>query len=145
MKISEISSILDRDYPMLLLDGVTMIEPNKKCFAFKNLTYNEWFFPQHFPKKPVMPGTIQIEAFSQAVALPLLMTNNTSQDSNIPILLAGIDKVRFFKPVFPGSRFEIHSEVKRLDLGIAISKVTGTIQNEIVSECIITYKMQSLK
>ena len=145
MKISEISSILDRDYPMLLLDGVTMIEPNKKCLAFKNLTYNEWFFPQHFPKKPVMPGTIQIEAFSQAVALPLLMTNNTSQASNIPILLAGIDKVRFFKPVFPGSRFEIHSKVKRLDLGIAISKVTGSIHNEIVSECIITYKMQSLK
>ena len=92
-----------------------------------------------------MPGTLQIEAFSQAVALPLLIKNDSSQGPDIPILLAGIDKVRFFKPVFPGDRFDIRSEVKRLDLGVAISKVTGNIQNEIVSEAIITYKMQSLK
>ena len=72
MDISEISTILKRQYPIFLLDGVTDISPGLSCDAFKNLSYNEWFFPQHFPKKPIMPGSLQVEAFTQAVALPLL-------------------------------------------------------------------------
>ena len=141
MNISQISSTLNRKYPMLLLDGVTHIEPRVICEAYKNLTYNEWFFPEHFPGQPIMPGSLQIEAFTQAVALPLLVEQDVKNLSAVPILLAGVDKVRFFKAVIPGSRFEISAQIDRIAMGIASARVTGSVNNEIVSECKITYKI----
>jgi 3-hydroxyacyl-[acyl-carrier-protein] dehydratase len=141
MDISQISTILKREYPMLLLDGVTHIEPRLVCHAFKNLSYNEWFFPQHFPNRPIMPGTLQVEAFTQAVALPLLIAENENNSSAVPILLAGIDKVRFYKSVLPGHRFEISAQIERIAMGIATASATGSVNNEIVSECKITYKI----
>lgn len=141
MNISQISAILKREYPMLLLDGVTYIEPRVMCRAYKNLSYNEWFFPAHFPNLPIMPGTLQLEAFTQAVALPLLITEDKNNLSAIPILLAGIDKVRFYKAVFPGDRFEILAQIERIAMGIATASATGSVNNEIVSECKITYKI----
>jgi len=141
MNISQISTILKREYPMLLLDGVTHIEPRLVCHAFKNLSYNEWFFPQHFPNRPIMPGTLQVEAFTQAVALPLLIAENENNSSAVPILLAGIDKVRFYKSVLPGDRFEISTKIDRIARGIASASASGSVNNEIVSECKITYKI----
>ena len=141
MDISQISTILKREYPMLLLDGVTHIEPRLVCHAFKNLSYNEWFFPQHFPNRPIMPGTLQVEAFTQAVALPLLIAENENNSSAVPILLAGIDKVRFYKSVLPGDRFEISTKIDRIAMGIASASASGIVNNEIVSECKITYKI----
>jgi len=141
MEISQISTILKRDYPMLLLDGVTYIEPREICRAYKNLTYNEWFFPEHFPNRPIMPGTLQVEAFTQAVALPLLIDEDISNLPAIPILLAGIDKIRFYKPVIPGERLEICAQIERIAMGIATASATGSVDNEIVSECKITYKI----
>ena len=139
MNISEISKLLKRKYPFLLLDGVTHIEPEVMCNAYKNLTYNEWFFPVHFPDNPIMPGTLQLEAFTQAVALPLLV----SQDkfANIPIILAGIDKVRFYKSVVPGDRLEILVTIDRIINDVAMASVTGNVNDEKVSECKITYKL----
>ena len=141
MNISQISAILNRKYPMLLIDGVTQIEAQVMCRAYKNLTYNEWFFPSHFPNRPVMPGTLQLEAFTQAVALPLLVEKDISSLPEIPIILAGIDKVRFFKSVLPGDRFDITVKIERIAMGIANAKATGSVNNEIVSECRITYKI----
>jgi len=141
MDVVQISAILKRDYPMLLLDGVTYIEPRVICRAYKNLTYNEWFFPEHFPNRPIMPGTLQVEAFTQAVALPLLVMEDISNLPEIPILLAGIDKIRFYKSVIPGERLEICAQIERIAMGIATAKATGSVNNEIVSECKITYKI----
>jgi 3-hydroxyacyl-[acyl-carrier-protein] dehydratase len=141
MNISQVAAILKREYPMLLLDGVTAIEPMVMCHAYKNLTYNEWFFPAHFPGRPIMPGTLQLEAFTQAVALPLLVTEDPEKTSEIPILLAGIDKVRYYRSVFPGDRFEITARIERIAMGIATASATGSVNNEIVSECKITYKI----
>ena len=141
MNISQIRTVLKREYPMLLLDGVTYIEPRVICRAYKNLTYNEWFFPEHFPNQPIMPGSLQIEAFTQAVALPLLVTEDANNLPAIPILLAAVDKVRFYKSVSPGDRFEICAKIERIAMGIATASATGRVNNEIVSECKITYKI----
>lgn len=135
MNISQIRNVLKREYPTLLLDGVTYIEPRVICHAYKNLTYNEWFFPEHFPNQPIMPGSFQIEAFTQAVALPLLYKEDADNLSNIPILLAGIDKVRFYKSASPGDRFEIFAKIERIAMGIATASATGRVNNETVSEC----------
>ena len=52
-------------------------------------------FPAHFPKNPIVPGSLQIEAFTQAVALPLVVSEDLKNNFNTKVLLAGVDKVKF--------------------------------------------------
>tara|TARA_B100001059_G_C17747571_1_gene535241 strand:- start:15 stop:455 length:441 start_codon:yes stop_codon:yes gene_type:complete len=144
MTSSQIVSILDHKYPMVLIDSVTSIKRNKFCNAFKNLTYNEWFFPSHFKNNPIMPGSLQIEAFTQAVALPLMISENMQRDSKISVLLAGVDKVRFYESICPGDKLNIEVNIERIAMGIATSKVKGKVGGKLVSECMITYKIISV-
>tara|TARA_X000001036_G_C20358006_1_gene675320 strand:- start:270 stop:716 length:447 start_codon:yes stop_codon:yes gene_type:complete len=145
MNISQISSVLDHEYPMLLIDGVSDIEPNLLCNAFKNFTFNEWFFPAHFPKNPIVPGSLQIEAFTQVVALPLLVSEDLKKNINKKVLLAGVDKVRFYKSLNPGDRFDIFAKIDRIAMNVANASVKGSVEKEMVSECKITYKIISEK
>ena len=141
MDISQISDLLKREYPLLLIDGVTLIKPGLMCNAYKNISYNEWFFPSHFPEFPIMPGSLQIEAFTQAVALPLLMNKSAPNANAIPILLAGVDKVRYYESVVPGDRLDIFVQVDRIAMGIASASVQAKVSNKIVTECKVTYKL----
>lgn len=141
LDISRIATLLKREYPLLLIDGVTSIKPDLMCNAYKNLTYNEWFFPSHFPECPIMPGSLQIEAFTQAVALPLLIGRDSNNVGVVPILLAGVDKVRYYHSVFPGDRLDIYVQIERVAMGIATSSVNAKVGQKVVTECKIIYKM----
>ena len=61
------------------------------------LNPDEWFFSGHFPGYPIMPGSLQIEAFTQAVALPLLIAGDRKHQKT-PLVLFAVDKV--ILPVF---------------------------------------------
>ena len=63
---------LPHRYPFLLVDRVLECHPGKSIRALKNVTYNEPFFPGHFPGRPVMPGVMIIEALAQAGGHPVL-------------------------------------------------------------------------
>ena len=51
--------------PFLLVDRVLELHRGQRIRALKNVTYNEPFFPGHFPGRPVMPGVMIIEALAQ--------------------------------------------------------------------------------
>ena len=72
MTIEDIMKILPHRYPFLLVDRVVEKNGTDTLVAIKNVTMNEEFFNGHFPKKPVMPGVLQVEAMAQAVGLLML-------------------------------------------------------------------------
>ena len=54
----DINGILEQiphRYPFLLLDRILECTGGEKVVGLKNVTYNEWFFPGHFPDHPVTP------------------------------------------------------------------------------------------
>src|SRR5205807_478774 len=63
--INEILRYLPHRYPFMLVDRVLECIPGASITALKNVTYNEPFFPGHFPGRPVMPGVMVIEALAQ--------------------------------------------------------------------------------
>lgn len=140
LTFSELTSLLKHRYPLLLIDGVTVVEPYSLCHAFKNLTYNEWFFPSHFPTEPILPGSLIIEAFTQAVAIPILIDNIMLKGIEIPLLLVAVDKVRYYKSVHPGDRLEIVVDNIQQVMGLITSNVSGFVDGVLVSNCKITYK-----
>lgn len=102
MTINEIMKLLPHRYPMLLVDRVLEIEPDKRIVGLKNVTANEQFFQGHFPGNPVMPGVLIVEAMAQCGAL-LFLESVPDRHTKL-FLFGGIDKARFRRPVVPGDQ-----------------------------------------
>ncbi|GBL46580.1 3-hydroxyacyl-[acyl-carrier-protein] dehydratase, FabZ form [Sulfuriferula multivorans] len=118
MDINEIMAYLPHRFPFLLVDRVISLEPGKSIVALKNVSMNEPFFPGHFPKHPVMPGVLILEALAQAAALLSFKTVADAPNGDAVVYFAGIDAARFKKPVMPGDQLMLHAEILRNLKGI---------------------------
>ena len=118
MDINEIMAYLPHRFPFLLVDRVISLEPGKSIVALKNVSMNEPFFPGHFPKHPVMPGVLILEALAQAAALLSFKTVADMPNEDSVVYFAGIDAARFKKPVMPGDQLILHVEILRNLKGI---------------------------
>jgi 3-hydroxyacyl-[acyl-carrier-protein] dehydratase len=118
MDLAEVQNYLPHRYPFLLIDKVLACEPNKSIVALKNVTINEPFFQGHFPKHPVMPGVLVIEAMAQAAAILGFRTMGKVPGDEYVVYFVGIDGARFKRPVFPGDQLHIHVELLRVARGL---------------------------
>jgi 3-hydroxyacyl-[acyl-carrier-protein] dehydratase len=116
--ITEILRYLPHRYPFLLVDRVLECHPGESIKALKNVTYNEPFFPGHFPGRPVMPGVMIIEALAQATGILCFTSANVVPTEQTRFYFVGIDKARFRKPVVPGDQLILTATVQRALRGI---------------------------
>lgn len=107
LDIKEIMKIVPHRYPFLLIDKIIELEEGKRAVAIKNVTMNEPFFQGHFPGHPIMPGVLIVEAIAQ---VGVVMALRTSGGEGKIIYFAGIDNVRFRRPVMPGDQIRIEVE-----------------------------------
>jgi 3-hydroxyacyl-[acyl-carrier-protein] dehydratase len=110
----EILQYLPHRYPFLLLDRVLSFTPGRTLTALKNVTYNEPFFPGHFPQRPIMPGVLILEAMAQATGVLAFKTAQELHDANSMYYLVGIDKARFKQPVQPGDQLILQVSLERM-------------------------------
>ena len=122
--------LLPHRYPFALVDRVIDYEPGKSALAIKNVTINEPHFQGHFPDRPLMPGVLIVEAMAQVGGL--IVTQMPDLPKGL-FVFAGIDGVRFRRPVVPGDQLMISCElisIKRQRFG----KVKGEakVQGQLV-------------
>jgi 3-hydroxyacyl-[acyl-carrier-protein] dehydratase len=101
LTLEDIHKLLPHRYPFSLVDRVIDYSPGKRAVGIKNVTFNEPHFQGHFPGRPIMPGVLIVEAMAQVGGIVL------TQLPDIPdglFMFAGIDKVRFRRPVVPGDQ-----------------------------------------
>lgn len=106
LDILQIQQLLPHRYPFLLIDKVTAYEPGVRLQAIKNVTFNEPFFQGHFPKQPIFPGVLIMEALAQATAL-LTSQSDDKIGEGATYFLAGIDNARFKRQVVPGDQLRL--------------------------------------
>jgi len=113
LDINAILAQLPHRYPFLLVDRVIECVPGESIKAIKNVTINEPFFTGHFPKRPVMPGVLIIEAIAQTTGILAYKTRGplTENEEETLYLFAGIDKARFKRPVEPGDQLLIEAKI----------------------------------
>jgi 3-hydroxyacyl-[acyl-carrier-protein] dehydratase len=118
LNIQQIQNYLPHRYPFLLIDRVVSYERYKSITAIKNVTINEPFFQGHFPGRPIMPGVLIIEAMAQTAALLGWISKPAVNKEGNLYYLAGVDNVRFKRPVEPGDqlKIEVHFEKERRNL-----------------------------
>ncbi len=139
MDINEILEYLPHRYPMLLVDRVLEVVPGERIVAIKNVTYNEPFFPGHYPHHSVMPGVLVIEAMAQAAALLSFKTMGGKSDDQSVYYFVGIDGARFKRPVTPGDQLVLEVSILSSKRSIwkyaAQAKVGGKIAAEAELMC----------
>ncbi|GAW82333.1 beta-hydroxyacyl-ACP dehydratase precursor [Plasmodium gonderi] len=123
--IEKIKNILPHRYPFLLVDKVIHKQKNKKIIiGIKQVSVNENFFNGHFPEKPIMPGVLQIEALAQLGGI-LCLLNEEKQGENNLFLFAGVDGVRWKKPVLPGDTLVMEVEQISFKATLGVAKLRG--------------------
>ena len=130
--IEEIQKLLPHRYPFLLVDRIIEYVPGQKAVGIKNVSVNEPYFQGHFPGRPIMPGVLIVEAMAQVGGI--VLTQLPDVESGL-FLFAGIDGVRFRRPVVPGDRLVMTVEllcVKRRRFGKmqARAEVDGQLASE---------------
>ncbi|NMF91294.1 3-hydroxyacyl-ACP dehydratase FabZ [Aromatoleum petrolei] len=144
MDINEILQYLPHRYPFLLVDRVLELEEGKRILALKNVTMNEPFFPGHFPHHPVMPGVLIVEAMAQAAALLSFKTMGIKPDENSVVYFAGIDNVRFKRPVVPGDQLQFDVEITQGKRNIYKYKGVARVAGEIAAEAELMCALKTL-
>lgn len=132
LTVEEIQELLPHRYPFALVDRIIEYIPGKRAVGIKNVTFNEPHFQGHFPGRPLMPGVLIVEAMAQVGGVVL---KQLPEMEDKLFVFAGIDKVRFRRPVVPGDRLVMTVEllcVKRSRFGKMQAK--AEVDGQLVSE-----------
>ena len=105
---SEIEAIIPHREPFILLDRVTEMVPGEYAIAEKDVLETLDVFRGHFPDYPVFPGVLQLEALAQTGAVAILAE---PENRGKVVLFAGVDNVRWKKPVLPGDVLRLETRM----------------------------------
>jgi 3-hydroxyacyl-[acyl-carrier-protein] dehydratase len=133
IEIKEIMAMLPHASPFLLVDRILEIEPGKRVVGIKNVTYNEPFFPGHFPGRPIMPGVLIVEAMAQTAGV-LIFYSLPEEDRKKTVFFLGLDNVRFRKPVTPGDQLRFEVEITKHRQTIWGFKGKALVDGKLVAE-----------
>ena len=131
LSATEIQNVIPHRYPFLLVDRIIEIEPMKRAVGIKNVTINEYFFQGHFPGHPVMPGVLILEAMAQVGGVAMLYPD---ENRGKLAFFAGIDRVKFRKPVVPGDQLRMVAEIIKVRSGMGKLWVQSFVDDQLVAE-----------
>jgi 3-hydroxyacyl-[acyl-carrier-protein] dehydratase len=128
---------LPHRYPMLLVDRVESIDPDRSIVAIKAVSINEDFFQGHFPGRPIMPGVLIVEALAQAAGVLAVESLGLANSGKL-VYFMGIDGAKFRRPVEPGVLLRL--EVEFLQKRETVCKFSGraTVDGKLVAEAQFT-------
>jgi 3-hydroxyacyl-[acyl-carrier-protein] dehydratase len=132
-----IERILPHRYPFLLVDRVTEFDTDKRIVGIKNVSYNERTLAPS-PDGPVLPPTILTEAVAQVGAIMIL---SKPENREKLIFFAGIERVRYRKPVRPGDTVVIEAVVKRLRSRMGVLHGVARVNGAVVVEGTMTFAL----
>jgi UDP-3-O-[3-hydroxymyristoyl] N-acetylglucosamine deacetylase/3-hydroxyacyl-[acyl-carrier-protein] dehydratase len=120
--LEQIEKLLPHRYPFLFVDKIIELT-DTVIVGVKNVTFNEWFFPGHFPGNPVMPGVLQIEALAQTGGILCI---NAMPEGKYDTYFLKIDNCKFKQMVKPGDtmllKMELTAPIRR-----GICEMRGTV------------------
>ena len=109
LDVRRVMAALPHRYPMLLVDRVEKIIPDRSITAIKAVSMNEGFFQGHFPGRPIMPGVLIVEALAQAAGILAVESLGLANSGKLVYFMA-IEGAKFRNPVEPGCLLQLDVE-----------------------------------
>ncbi len=137
LDIKRVMAALPHRYPMLLVDRVESLDPEKGITAIKAVTINEPFFQGHFPGRPIMPGVLIVEALAQAAGVLAVEALGLAGSGQLVYFMA-IEGAKFRQPVEPGVLLKL--EVEFVQKRSSVCKFAGraTVGGKLAAEASFT-------
>src|SRR3982750_165098 len=137
LDIKRVMATLPHRYPMLLIDRVESLDPDKGIVAIKAVTINEPFFQGHFPGRPIMPGVLIVEALAQAAGVLAVEALGLAGSGKLVYFMA-IEGAKFRQPVEPGVLLKL--EVEFVQKRASVCKFAGraSIDGKLAAEASFT-------
>ncbi len=136
---AEIETILPHRDPFLLLDEVLELEAGRRVVARYTVRADAWWFPGHFPDRPVMPGVLIVEAMAQAGAVAVLVEE---ENRGRIAFFAGIDDCRFKRVVEPGDVLTLTCEIDQVRGPIGRGKATAHVDGALAARGTLTFAVE---
>jgi 3-hydroxyacyl-[acyl-carrier-protein] dehydratase len=95
-----------------LIDRITRWEPGKALEAAKFLALGEEYLADHFPRFPVMPGVLMLQACVEAAAW---LWRVTSDYKHPVIVLRELKNVKYGTFMMPGRRMDVQVTLSQLN------------------------------
>jgi 3-hydroxyacyl-[acyl-carrier-protein] dehydratase len=136
--LGRLMRMLPHRYPFLLVDRVLELD-DSHALTLKNVTFNEPFFPGHFPERPVMPGVLIVEALAQSAGvLAMHLAGATAGAENRLFMLTGLDRVRFRRQVIPGDQPRMEVRLLKHRAPLWKMEASARVDGELAAEAEIT-------
>lgn len=126
LNTKEIMEIIPHRQPFLLIDTIEELEPGIRAVGKKCVSYNEPYFAGHFPKEPVMPGVLIIEALAQTGAVAIL---SKPENKGKIAFFGAINSAKFKTKVQPGDVLTLEVEIIRSKGPIGVGKARAVNQD----------------
>ena len=133
-----IEKILLHRYPFLFVDRITEFEVDKRIVGIKNVSLNERYLSHATNGSPVLPPTILTEAVAQVGAILILAKPENRQ--RLPFF-AGIERVRYRRPVHPGDVVVIEATVVRMRSRMGLLKGVARVDGKPVIDGTMTFAL----
>jgi len=135
LEIRDILKLVPHRWPMVMIDRVTHYDLEAGTLtALKNATYNEGFFPGHFPAVPTMPGVLMLEAMAQSCGIFAVLRSGITAESGMIFYFAGIDEARFKRPVIPGDQLLFRVQLLKQKRDVWKFSCRATVGDELACE-----------
>lgn len=132
----EIMEIIPHRQPFMLIDTIEELEPGVKAVARKCVSYNEPYFAGHFPKEPVMPGVLIIEALAQTGAVAIL---SQPEFKGKTAYFAAINSAKFKGKVTPGDVLTLETEIVKVKGPIGVGSAKAYVDEKLVTTAELTF------
>lgn len=137
LDITRVMAAIPHRYPMLLVDRVAELIPDRSITAIKAVTINEGFFQGHFPGRPIMPGVLIVEALAQAAGILAVESLGLAGSGKL-VYFMSIDGVKFRKPVEPGVLLTLEAEFVQKRARVCKFAGKARIDGDLAAECEFT-------
>ncbi len=131
-----IKAIIPHRDPFLLIDEIIEMVPGKHITGVKYVKADEYYFAGHFPKEPVMPGVLIIEALAQTGAVAIL---SLPEHQGKTAYFGGIKNARFRQKVVPGDTLRLEVTLNRLRSSTGTGEAKAYIGDKVVCDCDILF------
>ena len=131
--IEQVREMIPHRYPILMIDRVIDVVTDVSAVGVKNVSINEPFFLGHFPRRPVMPGVLIIEAMAQTAAVLVVHTLGPESEGKL-VYFMSIESARFRKPVVPGDTLYVHVDKQKQRKNVWKFASEAKVDGKVVAE-----------
>jgi 3-hydroxyacyl-[acyl-carrier-protein] dehydratase len=110
------------------LDRILELEPGRRILATKSLSLTEDFLQDHFPRFPIMPGVLMLEAMYQTSAWLVRATDGFRHSL---VTLAEANNVKYSDFVQPGQTLQVAVELAKQDQQRFHCRGEGRVQDKV--------------